>query len=479
MKRIAEIFKIKTEERILSAVVFLIFGTLHAINLSVIWGELTITSKRYLNLAITKFHLSGFDPLTYVGITDWTTVYNIYRHPLLAFFIWPFAMLNKGIIALTGFNAAIIITALITLFCTIYSSIFIYRIMREVIGLKRKESYVFVALTFSFAYIMLAAFAPDHFIMSMFALTLTLYIAGKKLKRGSALNMWQTIGLFILTAGISLNNGLKVFLAALVTRRKRFFEWKFLLFSVVLPCAIIWGFARWEYSYFEAPKYKVRMERKKRLNDQFVSKIRSDVTDTISVKDSALIEKEVKRIVKERAIAKKRRDDKRAVVKNSGKPIMKGEFMNWTDATTSRWDTAVENLFGEGIQLHEKYLLADVLVNRPLLVRYINWFCYIAEAIIVMLFLVGIWMGRKNRFLWTALSFMLMDMAVHMGLGFGINEIYIMSAHYLFVIPIAIACYINAINSDKHRKYAMYGIALLAAWCWIWNIVLLMEHYFM
>jgi hypothetical protein len=36
------------------------------------------------------------------------------------------------------------------------------------------------------------------------------------------------------------------------------------------------------------------------------------------------------------------------------------------------------------------------------------------------------------------MSSFLMDMTLHMGLGFGINEIYIMSPHYLFALPIAI-----------------------------------------
>jgi len=31
-----------------------------------------------------------------------------------------------------------------------------------------------------------------------------------------------------------------------------------------------------------------------------------------------------------------------------------------------------------------------------------------------------------------------LDVALHIGLGFGINEVYIMSAHWMFVIPIAI-----------------------------------------
>lgn len=478
MKRIINIFRIKAEERILAIVAFLTLAVLNALVVSIHWAQYTHITENIRKTVLRTFHLSGFDPLTYIGITEWTTVYNIYRHPLLAFFIWPLAMINKGIILLTGFNASIILTTLAVIFCGFYSVIFIYRIMREVIGLSRVEANVMVALTFSFAFIILSAMAPDHFIMSMFALTLTLYLSGKKLQKSSALNMWQTICLFLLTAGISLNNGLKVFLAALFTRRKRFFEWKYLLLSVIIPSALIWGFARWEYQVFEAPKYRARQEAKMKRNEKLTEDIRRSIADTISVKDSALIEKEVKKVVKQRAIAKKRRDDMRAVVRHTGKPIAKGEFIEWTDVTTSRWDTAVENLFGEGIQLHENYLLGDVLVNRPVIVRYVNWLCYIVEGIIVLLFLIGTWLGRRRLFLWTALSFMMMDMAVHMVLGFGINEIYIMSAHYLFVLPIAMACILPAMSNEKHRRWLTIGIGVLSVWCWIWNITLLVQYLF-
>ena len=122
------------------------------------------------------------------------------------------------------------------------------------------------------------------------------------------------------------------------------------------------------------------------------------------------------------------------------------------------------------------YLLGDVLRNRPLIVRYdtsniLGYINYLAEAVIVLLFLIGVWMGRKKIFLWTAMSFLILDMALHMGLGFGINEIYIMSAHYLFVLPIAIAYLFKALEARKRSYMAVTAAcALTAVWCFVWNI---------
>ena len=471
------IFKIRKDERWLMAIATLFFTIINAITVAWYWIDFTKLTENYHKLFVTKFHVSGFDPLTYEVISKWDTAYNIYRHPLLAFFMWPFYMLNKGLIWLTGINCATIITALILIFCASYSALFIYRIFRDVIQLRNRDIWIMTMLTFSMAYIILSAMVADHFIMSMFALTLTLYISGHKLTGGSALNMWQTIALFVVTAGISLNNGLKVFLAALVTRRKRFFEWKFLLLAVLLPSALIWGFARWEYHQFAYPKWKARQEVKMKKNRELTAKIRKKVEDSLGTDDKAKVDAEVKKIIKEKAWAKKKRDSKKIWNANTGKPFMKGEFMGWTDKTTSRWDVGVECLFGEGIQLHRDHLLGDVLRDRPVVVRYdtssiFGYINYIVEAIIVLLFLIGVWIGRKKVFLWTAMSFLLMDVTLHMGLGFGINEVQIMSAHYLFVLPIAMA-YLVKKADNRYLSYSICGISL---WLLGWNMFNIMTY---
>ena len=471
------IFKIRKDERWLMVIATLFFSIMNAVTVAWYWTDFSRLTDNYHKLFVTKFHVSGFDPLTYEVISKWDTAFNIYRHPLLAFFMWPFSMINKGLIWLTGVNCATILTALILIFCASYSALFVYRIFRDVIQLRNRDTCIMTMLTFSMAYIILSAMVPDHFIMSMFALTLTLYISGRKLRGGSALNMWQTIMLFVVTAGISLNNGLKIFLAALVTRRRRFFEWKFLLLAVLLPSALIWGFARWEYHQFAYPEWKARQEVKMKKNRVLTAQIRKKVEDSLGTEDKAKVDAEVKKIIKEKALAKKKRDSKKIWNANTGKPFMKGEFMGWTDKTTSRWDVGVECLLGEGIQLHKDHLLGDVLRDRPVIVRYdtssiFGYINYIVEAIIVLLFLAGVWIGRKKVFLWTAMSFLLMDVTLHMGLGFGINEVQIMSAHYLFVLPIAMA-YLVKKADNRYLSYSICGISL---WLLGWNLFNIMTY---
>lgn len=488
IKRMLNIFKIHRDERWLAFASTIVFALLNALTVAKYYGSFSQLSDNYHKLFVRTFQVSGFDPLTYSVLSQWDTEYNVYRHPLLAFFMYPFNQINQGLMMATGMNFATTVAALMLIGCSVYSCIFLFRILRSAIGTTIGEAYMLCALYFSFAFVMLSTMVPDHFIMSMFALLLTLHLSGEKLKQGKALNMWQTIAVFVLTAGISLNNGLKIFLAALVTRRWKFFKPGYLILAVLLPAALMWGFARWEYRTFVWPKEMARAEMKKKKVQQQHDALRMELKDslgldgkTMTAKDSAKLQEVFKKENQRRAVAKYRKDHKQIWNKNTGKPIGKGEFMRWTDKTTDRWSVAVECLFGEALQLHEDYLLGDVLRNRPVIVKYDTaggwgYVNYIAEAAIVLLFLIGIWCGRRSLLLWTAMSMFAMDMVLHMGLGFGINEIYIMTAHYMFVIPIAMGYIYNKVREKHNLRLASYALCTaLALWCWIWNGRLLLE----
>ena len=140
----------------------------------------------------------------------------------------------------------------------------------------------------------------------------------------------------------------------------------------------------------------------------------------------------------------------------TGKPMEDTGFLKWTDISTSRWETIYENLFGESLQFHKEYFLEDVLVRRPVFVPYQWKLCYAVEGCILLLFVAGIWFGRKSRFLWLCLSCMAFDMFLHIILGFGINEIYIMTPHWAFVLPIA-----TAFLFANVRGWWLRGIVLL------------------
>lgn len=476
MKKVFDIFRIKREERGAALVALIIACVLNALTIIKYYAQFSQITDSYHKLFVKTFHVAGFDPLTYSIVSHWDTEYNVYRHPLLAFFMYIPNQINQAWIELTGTNGAQWIVGAILVFCAFYSFIFLYRIFWEVIGTERFDANLLSAFYFSFAYVMVSAMVPDHFIMSMTLLLCTLYITGVCIKKGRKLTIWQTILLFVFTAGVSLNNGLKTYLAALFTNGRKFFGIKYFLLGVILPAALMWGFARWEYRTFVWPKEMARHEAKMKKNKEATAKIYQQYRDTAQVKDSTKVEAAVKKIIKDNAHAKYVRDHKQIWNKNTGKPIAKGEFMNWTDKTTSRGETLVENFFGEGIMLHQQNLLGDVLRNRPVIVKYQSPVNYVVEACIVLLFVLGILAGRKSRFLWLTMSFFLLDAALHIGLGFGINEVYIMTAHYMYALPIAIA-FLALKAKEKSIKWAFRGLMIaITLYLWISNGYLLVSY---
>ena len=466
-----KLLKIRKEERVPAAGALLLLTALQVLVVVRYFDAFSRLTEQVRKTVLQLFQISGFDPLTYIAVSDWDTVYNVYRHPLLAFFVYPLYWLNRGLLLLTGLNLMQVVVAALLLFSAFYSFIFMLRIARDIIGVSLTDSVLLATLLFSFAYVLIAAAVPDHFMLSMLMLLLTLYVCGRLQQSGRRLSAVQTVLLFILTAGISLNNGIKTYLAALFTNGRRFFHWRFLLLGVILPCALMWGFARVEYKHFVWPKEMARHELKMKKDREVRQQVAKAFADTASVKDSATVAAGVKAIMNKRAKEKYRRDHQKIWNRNTGKPMAKGEFMRWTDISTSRWQTAVENLFGESLQLHEDYVLGDVLRNRPVIVHYRWWGNYMVEAVLVALLLTGIWCGRRSRFLWMAMSFFALDLLLHMGLGFGINEVYIMTPHWVYVLPIAIG-YLLKHSANRWLRVVIAG---LAAYLLVWNLALLVE----
>ena len=476
MKKIFDIFKIKKEERWLALGIFLALAILNGVVIARYASHFTLITDDYYKNFIRHFCVSGFDPLTYWVLSDWNAAYNVYRHPLLAFYMYIPYLINMGLMKLTGYNCALFIAVIIQMFCGFYATLFLQRIFREVLELDKAASSILTLLFFSFGYVMVTCIVPDHFVISMLLLILALYVSGRRIKHNHPLKIWQTVVYFVLTAGTSLNNGLKIFFSALFVNRKRFFRPKYLLLAVILPAALLWGFCRWEYRTFVWPKEMARHEAKMKKNKEATAKIYQQYRDSTGVKDSAKVEAAVRKIIKDKAHAKYVRDHKQIWNKNTGKPIAKGEFMNWTDKTTSRSQTLVENFFGESIMLHQQNLLGDVLRNRPVIVKYQSPVNYVVEAYIVLLFVLGILAGRKSKFLWLTMTFFLLDAALHIGLGFGINEVYIMTAHYMYALPIAIA-FLALKAKEKSIKWAFRGLMIaITLYLWISNGYLLVSY---
>ena len=478
--RLFAIFKVRCEEWAVGAPLLAIFVALHALLIARYYHLFTPLQTHYWNHIIRHFHLSGFDPLTYVVVSDWQAGYNVYRHPLLAFFMYVPYMLNQGLMWLTGINCAIFVVAVMQIFAAFYSVVFLHRLLRHAMGISLFDTRLLCAFFFSLAYIMLSAIAPDHFILSLFALLLTLLVAANQQQQRTPMPVWKTICLFVLTAGISLNNGLKVFMAALFTNGRHFFRPRFLFFAVLLPSALIWAFARFEYKKFVWPDEVKRHEARAKRKAEDKKKAEEEARKRQLAWEEAqkARPKQGSNSTNSTPIPPKtptKHNPNNNVSAKMGTPMMQGEFMRWTDISTSRLQSITENLFGESIQLHRDHLLEDIFGRRPVIVHYRWAINYVAEALLLLLFVAGLWVGRRNKLLLMALTFAAMDWALHVGLGFGLNEVYIMTAHWAYVLPLSLAA-LFVVATGRKLTLLRIGIGSLTLWLYAWNLFSMVDY---
>ena len=425
------IFRISREERpcaVGALLLSLLLNTLFILRLH--WLFTQTGFGPYKQVFEHDFHLAGYDPYAYFAVTEGESFYDPVRHPLLAWLLQPLHWLNSLLESLLDVNCVQYIMALLVMLSSVYSCVFLYRIMRQLVGIGHADSLLLTAWFFSMAYIMLSVIVPDHFTFSMMLLLLTILLTSKALKHAVDLPSWQWATLFLLTAGLTLSNGLKVLTACLFVRRSRFWHWRTLVGVAMVPTLVLVAVALWQQKTVVEPRSKAQQAEQQRKAEREEWRI-------------SRLSPEKQQLMRNRQARRQKVLEQQAAKK--GKPLQDKGLLLWTDVSTSRWQSAYENMFGESIIFHSDHFLEDTLVHRPVFVTYTHPLFYAVEAIVVLLFLAGVWAGRRHRLLWLTLSMFAVDATIHLLLGFGINEIHIMAPHWLFLLPIAVAYLLHSI----------------------------------
>lgn len=437
---IFNIFKVKKEERWLAFAMLAVFVTFNAMVIASHYHVYTMEAHGGFWSVFTKnFRMSGYDCWSWITISGGRIHFVTSRHPLYLTFLYPLYLLNDWLIQNVGYNFAVYFMAVIVVFSAFYAVLFMYRVFREVLELRRKDARILTLLLFSFGHVLIPTMVPDHFVISLMLLSLTLYITGKKMKKGQLLTAWQSLVLTFFTAGMATSNGVKTLLAGLFTNGKKIFTVKFISIGVVLPLFLLLGIQQSQYYLLEVPQQAV------------VSHIESET-----------LKKNPQKVLEH----KKQRDEWQRT--HLGQPVGDGVITKLMDVSTPRIPTIVENFFGESIQLHQRSLLKDVSWERPIFVEY-NWSVnYIIEAFIVLLFVVGIVFSYKQRFFKMLLAWFACDLTLHLILGFAVTEVYIMTSGWAFIIPISYGYLLKQL-SMKWLKMMRVALIMLTIYLWIYN----------
>lgn len=437
---IFNIFKVKKEERWLAFVMLAVFVTFNAMVIASHYHVYTMDAHGGFWSIFTKnFRMSGYDCWSWITVSGGRIHFVTSRHPLYLTFLYPLYLLNDWLIQNVGYNFAVYFMAVIIVFSAFYAVLFMYRVFREVLELRRKDARLLTLLLFSFGHVLIPTMVPDHFVVSLMLLSLTLYITGKKMKKGQLLTAWQSLVLTFFTAGMATSNGAKTLLAGLFTNGKKVFTVKFISIGVVLPLLLLLGIQQSQYYLLEVPQQEI---------------VRHIESETLKKNPQKVLEH------------KKQRDEWQRT--HLGQPVGDGVITKLMDVSTPRIPTIVENFFGESIQLHQRSLLMDVSWERPIFVEY-NWSVnYIIEAFIVLLFIVGIVFSYKQRFFKMLLAWFACDLTLHLILGFAVTEVYIMTSGWAFIIPISYGYLLRQL-SMKWRKVMRVTLIMLTIYLWIYN----------
>lgn len=437
---IFDIFKVKKEERWLAFAMLAVFVTFNAMVIASHYHVYTMEAHGGFWSVFTKnFRMSGYDCWSWITVSGGRIHFVTSRHPLYLTFLYPLYLLNDWLIQNVGYNFAVYFMAVIIVFSAFYAVLFMYRVFREVLELKRKDARLLTLLLFSFGHVLIPTMVPDHFVISLMLLSLTLYITGKKMKKGQLLTAWQLLVLTFFTAGMATSNGVKTLLAGLFTNGKKVFTCKFISIGVVLPLLLLLGIQQSQYYLLEVPQQAV------------VRHIESEA-----------LKKTPQKVLEH----KRQRDEWQRT--HLGQPVGDGVITKLMDVSTPRVPTIVENFFGESIQLHQRSLLKDVSWERPIFVEY-NWSLnYIIEAFIVLLFIIGIVFSYKQRFFKMLLAWFACDLTLHLILGFAVTEVYIMTSGWAFIIPISYGYLLKRL-SMKWLKLMRVALIMLTIYLWIYN----------
>ena len=120
-----KLFKVKREERIQAIVVLTIiiaFNALFIYRMHDLFMQPGFGP--YWKVFERELHLAGYDPYTYLTVTDWDVIYEVHRHPLLAFLIYPLYLLNQALTWVFGVNCVQYVVALPVIASCFYSYIF-------------------------------------------------------------------------------------------------------------------------------------------------------------------------------------------------------------------------------------------------------------------------------------------------------------------------------------------------------------------
>ena len=348
-------------------------------------------------------------------------------------------------------NCAIYILGILWTVISTCAWMLLYKIMRRIIGLGWRNSLILCFFYFSIAYVMLATIVPDHMVLSMTLMLLTLWITCKTGEKGKLSHIMKIMMTYFVATGVTLTNSVKIWLADMVScyhecknggkPLTRCFKRSliYLIPTAIIGCAYLW-----------------------------------QVDNTVKSEKAHAEEMTQKRIEKDSVFAKQYAENQARKERMHKNMVVDNKLFQWTDTSIDRWPLLYENILGEGFFLHEEHLLGDANADRPVFVYYGHCWFYILEALLFILMVAGIWAGRHSILMQATLSMVLFDAIIHYVFRFAASDVYIMTAHWAFIYPIGIAFLLKKMEKKRAISIVLtVSMLIITVMMWTYNLHLI------
>ena len=374
----------------------IIVGLLSAI-LSVFLSHLFI-----LKFPDYLFEFSGYDLILTGWIkTPYESIMATVRHPLMIVFLIPVSILYNTI------NSDYVILLFISVIYSL-TNIVLYRTIRYNFNTALNHCILLIFLFNSFSYVLSMSFVPESYNISQLLLVWSFYkFTGKK--QLSKKNLWL---MFMLTAGITVTNGLKIILAWIFRNKAYKTNIKQVIIVSIIFLSII------------TPVYLISK------NIYNLNSFHSDVSSNNITEN-----------VKLKSYTQTHENDKATniLIKNNQKTSVPGFMKFIGNEGIPYFKNILENFMGEAVLFHDSKLQQDVSKSRPVIVNYRHIINYVLITILYLLFFYNLYLIKGTDIFMFSILFLGVDILIHLIGMYGFNELYIFSPHWLFLIPIVIA----------------------------------------
>lgn len=411
--------------------------------------------------------ISGYDPYLLSTVTEWThSPYihsnSIFSHPGFSIIALPIAIINALVSFFVGSNCANFILSIILMFMYVTEVILLKRILEDYVGLNSFES-VLLSVLFGFmAYVLLMSFTPDHFAFSQFFLILYIFLWTKR--ESSGLHKSSLFLPYIVVCGITITNGIKILLSLLFFKgrflRYLFFTIIILFATVCIPrilnSNVIYSTNPGESAYL-AKEYVNSVNNKHFYFDE------KEIEGKYNKINFSDCEKSRNEALETLVVSEKNIEGNKVI--NKIKSIYWG-YLYWVKGNVSKYSAFIYNMFGESVLLHKNSINKESVSFGS----YSSTFVNIVNYVFIIMVFCGIVVGCKERLMKLLAIFLSVDFLLHIIVGYGINEVYIFSPHYLFIFIISIG-YLIKKTTGYWTSFVLLLTLLVSAVCMVHNVL--------